>query len=177
MRTIIESTLVSLDGVTQDPAAWVGDYMTAEFQQGALERLSESDAMVMGRRTYELLARDWAAASGDFADRITSIRKFVFSSTLEKADWSNATIVRGDVVEAVTKLKEQAGRSISLYGHGLLAQTLLRGGLIDEIRLSVFPLFVGTGARLFREGERARLQLIDATTLPRGVVVARYRPE
>lgn len=177
MRKIIESTLVSLDGVIEDPSTWVGDYLDDAFEKGALERLSESGAMVMGRRTYEMLSRDWAAGTGDFADRINGIPKYVFSSTLEKADWKNSTIIRGDVVAEVIKLKEQAGPDLVLYGHGLLGQTLLKRGLLDEVRLSVFPLFVGSGKLLFREGEHTQLRLIDATSLPAGIVVMRYQPQ
>jgi dihydrofolate reductase len=176
VRKIIESTLVTLDGVIEDPSTWAGDYLDDEFQKGALERLTDTGAMLMGRRTYEMLARDWAAQSGDFANRINSVRKYVFSSTLEKVDWNNSIIVRGDVVRQVSKLKEQTGLDLAVYGHGLLAQTLLKGGLLDEMRLSIFPLFVGSGEVLFRKGENTRLRLIEATTLPTGVVVMRYQP-
>jgi dihydrofolate reductase len=176
LRQIIESTLVSLDGVIEDPAAWAGDYVDDEFQKAALERLLVSDAMLMGRRTYELLARDWATGTGDFANRINSIRKYVFSSTLDKADWNNSIIIRGDVVREIGKLREQDGSDLALYGHGLLAQTLLKHGLLDEVRLSVFPLIVGSGNVLFRQGEHTRLRLISASSLPTGVVVMRYQP-
>jgi dihydrofolate reductase len=174
--TIVESTLVSLDGVIEDPAAWAGEYIDDEFQKAGLERLLVSDAMVMGRTTYELLARDWAAGTGDFADRVNGIRKYVFSSTLERADWNNSTIIRGDVVSEARKLKEHARNDLALWGHGLLGETLLKHGLLDEMRLSVFPLFVGKGKLLFREGENARLRLIDATSLQNRVVVTRYQP-
>jgi dihydrofolate reductase len=174
--TIVESTLVPLDGVIEDPAAWAGEYIDDEFQKAGLERLLVSDAMVMGRTTYELLARDWAAGTGAFADRVNSIRKYVFSSTLERADWNNSTIIRGDVVGEVRELKEQARSDLALWGHGLFGETLLKHGLLDEMRLSVFPCFVGKGKLLFREGESARLRLIDATSLPNGVVVTRYQP-
>ena len=176
MGTIVESTLVSLDGVIEDPAAWAGEYIDDEFQKAGLERLLVSDAMVMGRTTYELLARDWAAGTGAFADRVNSIRKYVFSSTLERADWNNSTIIRGDVVGEVRELKEQARSDLALWGHGLFGETLLKHGLLDEMRLSVFPCFVGKGKLLFREGESARLRLIGATSLPNGVVVMRYQP-
>jgi dihydrofolate reductase len=123
-----------------------------------------------------VLSRDWAKQSGEFADRINGIPKFVFSSRLEKADWNNATIVRGDVVDEIRKLKERDGTDLALYGHGLLGQTLLKAGLLDEFRISLFPVVVGRGKLLFREGERARLQLLEATSLPKGVVVVRYAP-
>ncbi|HLJ58365.1 MAG TPA: dihydrofolate reductase family protein [bacterium] len=141
MRKIIESTLVTLDGVIEDPAGWVGRYLDDGFQKGAFERLLESDGMLLGRRTYEMLARDWAGQPGDFADRINSVRKYVFSSTLHEAAWNNSTIMKGDVdvVDLVSKLKREAGTDLAIYGHGLLAQTLLQHGLLDEVRLSSFP--------------------------------------
>lgn len=176
MGTIVESTLVSLDGVIEDPAGWAGPYMDAAFQQGALERLRISDAMLMGRGTYEILARDWAAQTGNFADRINTIRKFVFSATLQQPAWKNTTIVKGNAVDEVRKLKAQTPTDLAIYGHGLLAGTLLEHGLIDEIRLSVFPLFVGRGKLLFRDGERASLRLLETTALPTGIVVGRYQP-
>jgi dihydrofolate reductase len=176
MRKIIESTLVSLDGVIEDPAKWAGDYLDDAFQKGALERLIDSDAMLMGRKTYELLARDWKAQDGEFADRINGIRKYIFSSTLEKADWKNSVIIRSDSIAEVRKLKEQDGKDLSVYGHGRFAQALLAHGLLDEMRVSVFPLLVGSGQLLFRDGEQSLLKLIDATSLPTGIVVLRYEP-
>lgn len=177
MRKIVESTLMTLDGVIEDPAGWVGPYLDSDFQNGALERLLDTDAMLMGRRTYEVLAGDWADQSGDFADRINSIPKYVFSSTLEKAQWNNSALVRSDPVGAVKKLKAEAGSDLAIYGHGRLAQTLLRHGLLDEIRVSVFPVLVGRGQLLFRQGESLPLRLIEATALQTGAVVLRYECE
>ena len=176
MRKIIESTLVTLDGVIEDPANWVGSYMDQDFARGALERLLETDAMLMGRRTYAILAKDCADAKDDFADRMNSIRKYVFSSTMEMADWNNSIVIKGDVVQEVRKLKDQAGEDLAVYGHGQLSQTLLKHGLLDEVRLSFFPVFVGSGQTLFREGEKAGLRLIETWGLPTGVVVMRYEP-
>jgi dihydrofolate reductase len=109
MRKIIESSLVSLDGVIGDPPTWVGDYIDEEFEKDALERLSRSDALLMGRRTYEMFAQMWPARTGVYADKVNSIRKYVFSSTLDKADWKNSTILRGDVASEARQLKRQAG--------------------------------------------------------------------
>ncbi len=175
MGKLIESTLMTLDGVIEDPATWVGSYLDEEFQNAALARLQQAEAMVMGRATYELLSRDWAGQSGAFADRINDVPKFVFSSRLTEPDWSNARIVRGNAVDEVRRLKEQVPGDLAVYGHGLLSQALLEHGLIDEIRLSVFPVIWGFGKLLFRDGERQTLQLIEATALPTGVVVMRYR--
>src|SRR5215469_15791112 len=129
MRKIIESTLVSADGVVGSPPLWAMDYRDEEVTRDALERLSGSDAMLMGRGTYELFAATWPSQAGDFAQRMNGIRKYVFSSTLTNAGWSNSTIVRGDVLAEVKKIKEQDGRDLALFGHGRLAQTLLDNGL------------------------------------------------
>ena len=176
MRKIIESTLVSLDGVIGDPPTWVGDYLDEGFQKDALERLLESDAMLMGRRTYEMFANTWAARTDPFASRINDMRKYVFSSTLEKADWKNSIVVKGDVVTEVRKLKQQAGRDLVMYGHGLLAQTLLKHGLLDELRVSIFPVIVGRGKLLFRDDESTTLKLVATESRRTGVVVVRYQP-
>jgi dihydrofolate reductase len=176
MRTIVESTLVSADGVIGDPPQWAMGYRDEEVQAEALDRLSGSDAMLMGRATYELFAATWPAQTGDFADRMNSIRKYVFSSTLERADWSNSTIVRGDAVTEVTKLKQQGDGELAVYGHGLLAQTLLAHGLVDELRLSIHPVLVGRGKLFFRDGLTTPLKLVATRTFGTGVVVLSYQP-
>ena len=175
MRKIIESTLVSADGVVGSPPLWAMDYRDEEVTRDALERLSGSDAMLMGRGTYELFAATWPGQTGDFAQRMNTIRKYVFSSTLASADWSNSTIVRGDVVAQVTKLKEQDGRDLALFGHGRLAQALRENGLIDELRLSVHPVLAGAGLPQFSNGRKTPLTLVSAKTFTTGVVVLSYQ--
>jgi dihydrofolate reductase len=174
MAKIIESTLMTLNGVIEDPAKWVGRYLDDDFQKGALERLLRTEAMLMGRNTYGLVSRDWASQKGEFAEAINRVRKYVISSTLEQANWNNSTIVRGDVVREVSKLKEEVDGELAIYGHGLLSQTLLKNGLIDEIRVSIFPLLLGSGKLLFRQGKQRALRLIETMSLPTGVVVVRY---
>jgi len=171
VRKIIESTLVSADGVIGDPPLWAMEYRDAE------ERLAGADAMLMGRGTYELFSAVWPGQSGEFANRINDIRKYVFSATLDKAGWNNSVILRGDAVAEVTRLKQQDGRELALYGHGRLAQALLEHGLIDELRLSVHPVMVGTGQVLFRDGQKQALRLAGARTFGTGVVVLTYHPE
>jgi dihydrofolate reductase len=175
MRRIIESTLVSLDGVIGEPHVWAKDYFDSEAREDALKQLLASDAMLMGRRTYEIFAKIWPAQTGDYADRINSMRKYVFSSTLDRATWNNATIVKGDVATEVAKLKRQEGRDLIIYGHGLLGQALLEHRLLDELRFSIHPLVVGHGKLLFREGDSAALRLVATKTLRTGVVVITYQ--
>jgi dihydrofolate reductase len=149
MRKVIESTLVSLDGVIGDPQVWANEYFDEEAVATALEQLRLSDAMLMGRNTYEMFAAAWPASTGDYADRMNEITKYVFSTTLEEATWTNATIVRGDAAVAVRELKKQGSGDLVIYGHGPLGQALLDHGLLDELRLWIHPLFVGRGTFLF----------------------------
>lgn len=176
MRKIIESTLVSLDGVIGDPMVWANDYFDNEAQAAALDRLLASDAMLMGRRTYEVFAKAWPTLTGEYAGRMNSIRKYVFSSTLERADWNNSTIIRGDVATEVGKLKQQNGQDLVMYGHGPLGQALLEHHLLDELQFAINPLFVGRGTLLFRAGEKTTLKLVATKTLGSGVVVLTYQP-
>src|SRR5215831_8594052 len=176
MRRIIESTLVSLDGVFGDPHTWAMEYFDQEAEKFALELLAGADAMLMGRRAYEFFAAAFPHQTGEYGSRINSIRKYVFSNTLKKADWSNSTIVSGDVVAEAAKLKEQEGSALVIYGHGLLGQTLLEHDLLDELKIWIHPLFVGRGQSLFCDGKTARLKLETARTMRSGTVVLTYRP-
>src|SRR5262245_22866842 len=176
MRRIIESTLSSLDGVFGEPHTWAMEYFDEEAERLALELLSDADAMLMGRHTYEFFAAAFPHQTGEYGSRINSIRKYVFSNTLQAADWANSTIVRGDVGAEAAKLKKQEGRHRVIYGHGLLGQTLLEHGLLDELKIWIHPLFVGRGQLLFREGKRATLTLQNTRSLRSGTVVLTYRP-
>lgn len=175
MGKIIESTLASADGVVGSPPQWAMDYRDEEVTRDALDRLSGSDAMLVGRGTYELFAATWPGQTDDFAQRMNTIRKYVFSATLASADWSNSTIIRGDVIAQVTRLKEQHGRDLALFGHGRLAQTLLENGLIDELRLSIHPVLAGAGLPQFSSGNKTPLRLVSAKTFTTGVVVLSYQ--
>jgi len=175
MRKIIESTLVSADGVVGSPPLWAMDYRDEEVTRDALERLSGTDAMLMGRGTYELFAATWPGQTDDFAQRMNTIRKYVFSSTLASAEWSNSTIIRSDIVAQVTKIKEQDGRDLALFGHGRLAQTLLENGLTDELRLSIHPVLAGAGLPQFSNADKTPLTLVSAKTFTTGVVVLSYQ--
>ena len=177
MRKIIESTLVSLDGVFGDPHIWATEYFDQEAETYALELLSTADAMLMGRRTYEFFAAAFPHQTGEYGARINSIRKYVFSNTLKKADWNNSSIIEGGVVAEAAKLKQQDGNDLVIYGHGLLGQTLLESHLLDELKLWIHPLMVGRGQLLFREGGQTRLKLVATKNLGTGVLVVTYQPE
>jgi dihydrofolate reductase len=139
MRRVIESTLVSADGVIGDPHTWTGEHFGEQAVAYALERLRGCDAMVMGRRTYEMFSKIWATPANDYAAAIYEMRKYVFSSTLPQADWNNTQIMRSNVADTIGELKQQDGRDIVLYGHGPVGQALLESDLLDELNLWVHP--------------------------------------
>jgi dihydrofolate reductase len=176
MRKIVESTLVSLDGVFGEPHTWATEYFDQEAESYALELLSAADAMLMGRRTYEFFAAAFPHQTGEYGARINSIRKYVFSNTLKKADWSNSSLIKGDVVVEVAKLKQRDGNDLVIYGHGLLGQTLLEAHLLDELKLWVHPVLLGRGELLFREGGKTKLKLVATKKLGTGVLVLTYQP-
>jgi dihydrofolate reductase len=174
MRQIINSAFVSLDGVTEDPRSWA--IFDSDSAEEAVQALQAYDGMLMGRGTYEYFAEVMPNQTGPYADAINSIRKYVFSSTLESADWNNSTIIREDVVAAVTELKQQNGRDLIMYGHGRLSQTLLEHHLVDEIRFSVHPVLLGGRAADGGNGKTLPLKLTGTTRSPSGVVALTYEP-
>ena len=132
--------------------------------------------MLMGRRTYAIFAKLWPSRTGAYFDQINAMKKYVFSSDLRNADWRNTSIIRGDLADEVAKLKRESAKDLVIYGHTSIAQVLLAHDLLDEIQLAVHPVLVGAGKLLFREGERAALDLMEVKPRPNGVVALRYRP-
>ena len=174
MREIVESTLISLDGVVNDPGSWALDYFDEQFLEEAHALLEGCDAMLMGRGTYEDLSWRWPGQKGDFADAINGIRKYVFSSKLERTDWNNSVLVRGDVVEEVRALKEGGDGGLVVFGHGRLSHTLLEHGLLDRLRFAVHPIVVGDPLGPFPLNPRTRLALVGTHARRSGVVVLNY---
>jgi len=174
MRNLIVSSLVSLDGIHGDPQSWVGDFFDEQAVQESLATLLDSDAMLMGRNTYEYFAPVWSSPSGPYLERINEMLKYVFSSTLTAADWNNTTIIPGDPVAAVRELKEQGEGHLMIYGYGQLAQTLLENGLVDQLNFVVNPVMAGSGTTLFRPGKRTNLRLTSVTQRRNGVVILSY---
>jgi dihydrofolate reductase len=186
MRKIIAAEYLSLDGVTEDPGptgefqhrGWTMPYWNDELAKYQSDLLFASDALLLGRVTYEEFVAAWPLRSGDpFTDRMNSLPKFVASRTLrEPLEW-NSTLLKGEVSEEVQKLKWQEGKDILIYGSGELVNALMRHNLIDEYRVMLHPLALGSGKRFFRdEGGKTTLALTDAKTTNTGVVVLAYRP-
>ena len=179
MSKIVNSTFVSLDGVINHMDRWHFDFVDDESNAIALQQLRDSDAMLMGRHTYDVYANTWPARDGDYADRLNAMPKYVVSTTLKTVDWANTTILAGDWIEAVTKLKQDLGLEILMHGYGPVAKTLMRHGLLDRLVLWVHPMLAGVGASddlLLSEGLNQRLTLLDVQRLASGVIVLSYQP-
>jgi dihydrofolate reductase len=175
MRELIVSSLVSLDGIYGDPQSWAGEFFDGQAAEESLAALLDSDAMLMGRNTYEYFAPTWGASpSGPYLERINELPKYVFSSTLTAADWNNSTIIPGDPAAAVRELKQQGDGHLMIYGYGRLAQTMLEHGLVDKLNFVVNPVIVGSGTALFRPGKRTNLRLSSVSQRRNGVVTLSY---
>jgi dihydrofolate reductase len=181
---IVVTEFVSLDGVIEDPGgsesfkhgAW--SFEIDRGEEGNRFKLDEtmaSDALLLGRVTYEGFADAWPSRDGEFADKFNSMPKYVVSSTLRDPEWTNSTVLSGDVGEEVAKLKERHDGDIVVHGSAQLAQDLLERDLVDELRLMVYPIVLGDGKRLFGETtDKKRLRLAGTTTVGDGVLILRY---
>jgi dihydrofolate reductase len=170
---------MSLDGLIETITEWHFDYVDDELNALTAAQLATSDALILGRRTYEGFAEAWPSATGEVADKFNSMRKYVVSSTLESADWTNTTVIRGDVAAEIARIKEEPGQDILMYGFGPVAETLLKHGLLDEIQVGINPLLTGAGGldeMLFRPGNAAKLELLGTRALGSGIVILSYRP-
>jgi dihydrofolate reductase len=186
MGRIVVTEFVSLDGVMEDPGG-AEDFKyggwTFEIARGdegdkfKLDEALEADALLLGRVTYEGFADAWPSRTGEFADKFNGMPKYVVSSTLNEAEWNNSTVLEGDVVEAVSNLKQEFDGDIVVHGSAQLVQTLLDHDLVDELRLMVFPVVLGSGKRLFGEtSEKKPLRLVDSKTVGEGVVILIHEP-
>lgn len=176
-RKIIASEFVSLDGVMEAPDEWHLPYFNDEMGEAVGAGMSEADAMLMGRVTYEEWADFFPSQSGDDADYMNNVPKFVVSTSLDEVEWQNSTLINENVTEEIAKLKQQPGGVLSISGSGTLVRSLLRTGLLDELRLMVHPIVVGNGKRLFDESdEQTALELVDSETFDTGVLYLTYQP-
>jgi dihydrofolate reductase len=186
MRQLIAAEYLSLDDRMEDPGptgdfehrGWTMPYWNDELAKYQADLLFASDALLLGRVTYEEFAAAWPSRSGDpFTDYINSLRKFVASRTLQEPLTWNATLLKGDVAEEVRKLKQQGGKSIVIYGSSELVNTLMQHHLIDVYRLMLYPIALGAGRRFFKDGgNKIALTLTSATTTTTGVAVLTYEP-
>jgi dihydrofolate reductase len=179
MGLLVNSTYITLDGVIEDPQDWpsLGSF-SDRGNQIQTELLLASDAMVMGRRTYEGFVPVWTSMSGDpYSDRINAMPKYVASRTLHEPAWNNTTVIDDDLVARVAGLKESTAGHVIQYGFGEVTHALLRAGLVDELRLWLHPFFVGQGgpdALIYQEALAATFELADVTSLESGIVILSY---
>lgn len=180
MRKLFVGLFVSLDGVAEAPDRFVVPYFDEAVGAEVDAGLARTDTVLLGRVLYEQWSAYWPSKTADddgYADFINPVRKVVVSTTLESVDWQNATLVRGDVETAVARLKAEDGGDIAINGSITLARSLLRAGLVDELRLLVFPVVVGSGRRLLDDLDRVALRLVEAKPLPTGVLSLTYAVE
>jgi dihydrofolate reductase len=180
MRKLFWQISVTLDGFMEGPNHELNDtagFEDPDFDRYATEMLKSIDGILIGRKTYELFAGYWPTAIGEDAERMNALPKIVFSRTLKKVDWTNSRLVGDNVAEEITRLKQQPGKDLALFGSADLASTLMRLGLIDEYRILVTPVVLGKGTPMFRDiRERVPLKLIKADTWSSGTVALYYRP-
>src|SRR5918998_5186560 len=175
MRKVIAAEFLSLDGVMESPDQWHFPYFNDEMGQVMGEGFAASDAMLMGRVNYEEWAAYWPQQDPEekpVAAQMNGLRQYVVSTILEEPlEWSNSTLIKENVAEEIEKLKNQPGKDIVISGSGTLVRSLLHLGLLDELKLMIHPIVVGSGKRLFEEGEgQTQLELVDARTFSRGVL-------
>jgi dihydrofolate reductase len=186
MGRIVVTEFVSLDGVIEDPGgsenfkhgAWSFEIDRGEEgDKFKLDETRSSEALLLGRVTYEGFAKAWPSRDGEFADKFNAMPKYVVSSTLQEPEWNNSTVLKGDVVQEVAELKQELDGNIVVHGSAQLVQTLVEHDLVDELRLMVYPVVLGAGKRLFGEtSDKKPLRLVGSQVVGDGVTVLTYEP-
>ena len=179
MRKVIVTEFITLDGVVEAPEKWSFPFWNDEIAKFKHDELFASDALLLGRVTYQGFAAAWPSRTDEtgFADRMNSLPKFVVSTTLEQVEWNNSRLIKENVAEEVSKLKQQPGQNLLIYGSGALVHTLMQHNLIDEYWLLVYPVVLGSGKRLFKDGSNTTLKLVETKTFSSGVVLLCYQPD
>ena len=192
MRKLVVAEFITLDGVIQAPGGadedteggfvhggWTMPYWHDDIGAHFFQTMTQTDTFLLGRKTWQIhgAAFDPMPAGDPFGDVLNGLQKYVVSTSLKSADaWRNSTIIAGNVVEEIRKLKERPGKNIVLDGSSRLAHTLIENDLVDEYQLHVYPLVLGSGKRLFPDGKRVNLRLVDSQALPTGVVFQKFEP-
>src|SRR5438128_1903724 len=185
MGRIVVTEFVSLDGVMEAPGGgedyrhggWTFEIDRGEGDKFKLDEALGADALLLGRVTYEGFAEAWPSRDGEFADKFNTMPKYVVSSTLRRPEWNNSTVLEGDVAEAVSKLRQEQDGDIVVHGSAQLVQALIEHDLVDELRLMVFPVVLGSGKRLFGDtSDKKRLRLASSKTVGDGVTILVYEP-
>lgn len=176
---LVVTEYITLDGVMEAPNEWFFPYWSDEIAKFKLDELLATDVHLLGRVTYTGFAGAWPSQTdkAGFADRMNSLPKYVVSKTMEKAEWNNSTIIKDNIVEEVSKLKKQPGQDILVAGSATLVQILMAHDLVDEYRLLTYPVVLGKGKRLFKDGSIAALKLVESKSFSSGVVLLCYQPD
>ena len=180
MRKVVAVEFVSVDGVMEAPEEWAFSYTNDEMEEANASGMAASDALLLGRVTYEQMAAFWSNQPGGvpMVDYMNTVSKHVVSTTLEEPlGWNNSTLISRNVVEGITRLKQQPGKDIAILGSGALVRSLLQDDLLDELRLIIHPIVLGRGKRLFEDGgDRQVLELVDSKTFGTSVLYLTYQP-
>jgi dihydrofolate reductase len=179
MAKLIMWNLMTLDGFVEGPKrdiSWHLDVWGEELERLSIEQGRAAGGLLFGRVTYELMANYWPNETGEIADFMNALPKYVFSRTLNTSNWNNTQLFNDDVPGTVARLKRESARDILLFGSADLAASLIPRGLIDEFRIAVNPIVLGGGTPLFKPGERVKLKLLDSKPLSTGIVILRYEP-
>jgi dihydrofolate reductase len=186
MRKVIVSEFISLDGVIEAPGGedslgalggWTIPYWNEQAAKFKLDEIFGAGALLLGRKTYQGFAAAWPSRTDEegFADRMNNLPKYIVSTTLKEVAWNNSRLIKENITEAISGLKEQPGQDILVFGSGDLIHTLMQHDLIDEYRLLVYPVVLGRGKRLFQSGIHLRLKLIESTAFSTGVMMVTYQ--
>ncbi|MBN3942983.1 MAG: dihydrofolate reductase family protein [Nostoc sp.] len=176
MRKVVITEFMSLDGVIEEPA-WTAPYWNDDIAKFKGDEQDTSDALLLGRVTYQGFAAAWPESADEGADYMNSVCKYVVSTTLNTLEWNNSTPIKDNIVQELTKLKQLDGQDILVYGSATLVQTLIGHDLVDRYRLLVYPVVVGKGKRLFKEDTTATLKLLESQSFSSGVVALVYEPD
>jgi len=178
MRNLVAGLFISLDGVVESPDKWQFDHFDDDMMTEMSAQLAAWDAVLLGRVTYAEWASYWPTSTDEpFASFINNTPKYVVSTTLGKVEWKNSTLIKGNLAEAVARLKQQSGKDIGVTGSPTLVRSLLHSGLLDELTLMIHPVIAGKGKRLFKDGDALkRLKLAGSKTTRTGVLIATYQP-
>ena len=175
---LVATEYISLDGVFEEPGHWSGPWFDDEAGQFKWDELKASDALLLGRRTYEGFAAAWPTmpGTGEFGVKMNTMPKYVVSSTLDKAEWTGSRLIKKDAMEEIRKLKKQPGKDLLLAGSAQLFNALMKENLIDLYRFMLHPVVLGKGMRLFHEGGRRALDLTETKRFGKGIVILEYVP-
>ncbi|MBA3873464.1 MAG: dihydrofolate reductase [Anaerolineae bacterium] len=176
MSKLVVAQFLSVDGVMEAPEKWSFPYNNDEFMAFKMDELKASGTHLLGRVTYEIFAGAWPSRTGEFADHMNRLPKYVVSTSLKKLDWDGSHQIKEHVAEEVTKLKQPPGKDILVAGSATLVQTLMQHNLVDEYHIMVYPLVLGSGQHFFKDGDTAKLKLVESKAFKTGVVSLIYQP-